>query len=166
MNAIQLNASDIKVEWNRNNLKEVEEAKTLYRKARAENREIVDLVGAPITAFRAYLESFLIKEISLRADQFSMRILDETGDRRLIWNATDPAQVKDAATLFNEYIQKGWKAYMVDDSGKQGRRVYGFDADNQELLFDEKSNREKLAAFVAKESSMRKMTLLPKTRPG
>jgi len=180
-----MNANALKVDWNQNNKKEVEDAKAIYRKARIEHREIIDSKGKPITAFRPFLEGFVIREVQLRPHEFAARIFDETGDRRLIWNAADPEQIKDACKLFNKYIKKGWKAYGTDSLGNRGPRIFKFDYAKLEVVIDDKTTNEKLKAFGEKfekgEKPERKTTkqkllsfvekfkevkVLPKTYPG
>ncbi len=137
----------LRVEWDIRSKAQVEEGKSHYRKARLQGREITDLSGTPIRSFRSDLGGILIREIVLEAG-LGLRILDETGDRRLIWDSKDPDQKKETMKLFNEYLAKGWKAYEVDASGKKGRRIYGFDENAEEIFFDERSAAEKLNAFA------------------
>lgn len=181
-----MNNSQMRVEWDEKNSKQIEEAKTLYRKARQEHRTIVDLDGKIVTQFRPWMKGFMIQEMELSATEFSMRIFDETGDQRLIWNAADPDQVKEAAKIFQDYITKGWKAYAVDHTGKRGKRIIGFSDALEELYFDEtpsaqklekfantfkdfdapeekRNKSEKLADFV---KQFKQIKLLPKTYPG
>jgi hypothetical protein len=157
----------MRIEWDVTNKKEVEEAKSYYRVARQAGRRIVDLEDRPITSFKPALLGIIIKDTELSDSQFAMRIFDKTGDRRLIWDSKDPKQIKEAAKLFNEYLDKGWKAYAVDEKGKRAQRIYGFDAVTEELFFDEqkKSLKEKLSSFVAT-FKVKEMKLLPKTHPG
>lgn len=158
-----MNASAMRIEWDSTCKKEIEEAKTLYRQAKLAGREVVDLEGRAIESFRSYFKGMIIKEIALLPTEFAMRIFDETGDRRLIWNATDPAQVKDAATLFDEYVKKGWKAYAIRDDGSRGRRIREFDAVKQELVVDDESTNDKLKAFSDKVKAEVKDAPPPKT---
>jgi hypothetical protein len=127
------------IEWDDTDKREVENAKEHYRNARSAGRIITDLDGNIITHFRPSLCGFIIKEKELKENEFAVRVLDETGDRRLIWDAADPFQIREAATLFKDYIKRGWRAYAVDDSGKSRRRIHDFDLEKQEILFEEKS---------------------------
>jgi hypothetical protein len=182
-----MNSNAMRIEWDESSLKEIEEAKDLYRKAKSEGRLIETLDGQPVESFRPWLKGIVIREVQLQPTEFAVRILDETGDRRLIWNAADPEQVKEASDIFKKYLEKGWKAYMIDHSGKRGRRIYGFDSETQEVFFDEKSALEKLTSFATKIKSeapakkteksnsakladfvktFKNVALLPKTYPG
>lgn len=156
----------MRVDWSRLNKKETEEAKEHYRSARRQNRTILNTHGQPIDSFKADLETFIIAETQLDSDQFALHVLDESGDRRLIWRLSDPDEIKEAQEIFNQYIQKGWKAYGVNDDGSRSRRIREFDATSEELVFDDKSGgtvREKFQSFVGK---FREVKMLPRTRPG
>jgi len=143
-----MNNSALRIEWDDNDKRQVEEAKTHYRNARKENRLITSLDGEPIAHFKPTLLGFIVKETELKEDEFSVRVFDETGDRRLIWNMKNPDQVKEAAKLFDEYIKKGWRGYTVDDTGRTRLRIHKFDIDTQEVLFEEKSPTEIMADFT------------------
>lgn len=179
-----MNASTLRIEWDENNRKEIEEAKLSYQKARQQNRVITDLKGTPITVFKPELQGFLVQQVELQEGQIAVRILDETGDRRLIWDALDPKQLKEVAGLFTDYLKRGWRAYAVSADGKRKRRIHSFEEDSQEVLFEEislevkldafvkkvetvkpevKTVREQLDAFVAK---FRDVQMVPKTYPG
>jgi len=179
-----MNNSSMIIEWNDSNKKEVEEAKGHYMKARTEGRLITDMEGNAIQHFKPSLLGFTIKETELGDHEFAVRVFDETGDRRIIWNMTDPDQVKEAAKLFDEYMTKGWRAYAVDASGKTRLRIHKFDAEREEVLFEDKSVSEILGAFTeivkneAKPiitkaekianflSSFKNTKLVPRTYPG
>jgi len=179
-----MNNSAIRVEWNDSNLKEIEDAKKIYMDANKSHRKLTLLDGSPMENFRSYYKGFIIKEVELKSTEFSMRIFDETGDRRLIWNMADQDQVKDASELFNEYVGKGWKAYAVDAEGKRGRRIYEWNYESQELLVDDRSVADKIKNFATKfkgdeaprktkreklsnfTDKFKQVKLLPKTFPG
>jgi len=158
-----LNLSALRVEWNPANKKEVQEAKNIYLRARKESRKILSIDGKPVEHFTAHLDGFIVAEIDKSPDTLSIRIFDATGDRRLIWDNNDPLQIREAATLFKEYLGKGWRAYAVDSKGESTRRVYHFDADLMEVYFDEtKTTKDILKDFCASFG----INLQPKTFPG
>jgi len=144
-----LNNSALRIEWDDNDKRQIEEAKTHYRKARSEGRLIVDLEDKAIETFKPNLLAFIIKQKELNEDEFACRIFDETGDRRVIWDMLDPKQVKEAANLFNTYLDKGWRAYTVDDSGLTRRRIHKFDLENEEVVFEEKPITQIISDFVS-----------------
>jgi plasmid stabilization system protein ParE len=173
------------IEWDTADKREVEAAKEYYRKARAEGRTITDLNGDTIFHFRPSSCGFIIKEKELNDAQFAVRVFDESGDRRIIWNMHDPEQLREAAKLFKEYLAKGWRAYAVDETGKSKRRIVEFSSDNEEILFKDiavsdiaanfgdKIQKETEAEIVTKAekianflSSFRNTKLVPRTYPG
>lgn len=145
-----MNNSSLLIEWDTNDKRQIEDAKEYYRKARKEGRIITDLEDNVIEFFKPSLEGIIIKETELKENEFSCRIHDDTGDRRVIWDANDPDQVKDAMTLYNEYIAKGWRCFAVDENGKARRRIHKFDSDKQEVLFEEKPITQILEDFTKK----------------
>lgn len=152
-----MNNSAMRIEWDGNDRKQVEEAKTHYRNARKEGRKITDIGGNNIDNFRPSLLGFIIEETELSENEFAVRVFDETGDRRLIWNLADPDQVKEAANLFKEYIAKGWRAYATDNlTGKIRRRIYEFNPERQEIFFHDKSVEQITKDFIAAVSKEKK----------
>lgn len=163
---------------------DVEEAKRIYQQARAENRRILNNEGKPISSFREALEGFVIDEIELKEGEFTAQFIDKTGDRRLIWNANDPEQVAEAFALFKEYMDKGWKPYAITKDDRKGHKIHSFDPTTEEILFEDKSTKEKLAGFGKKFSDesfsekplrmklkgfsdkFREIKVLPKKYPG
>jgi hypothetical protein len=163
---IQLHSAPIRVEFDLLNKKEIEWAKTQYRKAREEKRIIQNENYQNISSFREALGCFLIKEIEVSDDQVSGRIYDETGDRRIIWDFKNPKEIGDAEKLFKEYvINKGYRAYGIDRSGKKDKtkRIYDFNAYLEEIVIDEINVKLKLQDFVRAFSEIQ---MLPRTRPG
>ena len=160
----QLHTANLRVDWDILNKKEIEDAKKYYQKARTEKRLITKDDGQVLTCFNASLGTFLIKETELSESQFEMRIFDETGDRRLIWDSSDAGQIKDAAKEFETYVAKGWRAYAIGLKGKPNQRIYKFDPEKEEIYFDESGSlKEKLSKFI---TSFKEVKMIPKTRPG
>jgi hypothetical protein len=161
---MQLHQSKIEVSFNPNVLKQVDEAKKKYIQARGQERIITDFQGNRLDRFPASTGGFVIGECALRDDQFAFRIFDETGDRRIIWNASDPSQIREAQREFDKYLKKGWKPYAINRDGSVGKRIHGFDAEAEEIIFDEKGGvREKLKGFAAK---FKEVKMMPRTYPG
>ncbi len=161
----ELSNHTMRIDWDRNDRGQTEDAKTYYRQARLVGRRITNADGQDVTAFRSDLETIVICETALQDNQFAMHILDETGDRRLIWRADRPEEVQEAAELFDKYVKKGWKPYGIRADGTKSRRVRHFNPISQEIFFEEKpeSIGTKLKDFV---SSFKEVRMLPKTTPG
>jgi hypothetical protein len=143
--------SRILLDWDRRSRKQIEEAKEVYRQARREGRLILDRDENPVTAFRSDHETLIIAETELDAEQFAIHVLDKTGDRRLIWNSNRPEEVDEAKKLFEEYVKKGWKAYGVRKDGSKSFRVRAFNAESEEVYFDDKKESvgTKFKDFIA-----------------
>jgi hypothetical protein len=147
-----LNGSALRVEWDDDNKKEIEEAKRVYQKAKTQGRRIVlaDDESKVVEFFRPTLKGFVVKETELLDGQFSFRIIDDTGDRRLVWDLREQAQVLEASKLFSEYLDKGWRAYAIDAEGNKRRRIRSFNAEKEEILFEELTSSEILTNFADK----------------
>lgn len=63
-----------------------------------------------------------------------MRILDESGDSRLLWDRRKPDEVKEAFAKFKELTGKGYKGFLVRSDGSKGSRLDEFDALLGEIL--------------------------------
>jgi len=166
---MELVSDRMRVEWDTKNQKQTEKYKDFYRKALGAGRKILSpgdgktLLGS----FREVLEhgGFLVGEPELTESQFAMRLFNETGDTRLIWDSGRPKEVQEAARLFEEYLAKGWRAYAIDPKGnKTSRRIYGFSSTLEEVFIDDtKTTKERLSTFV---KSFKEIKMTPKTYPG
>jgi hypothetical protein len=159
-----ISTNSFRVEWDDKNKREVEEAKKIYQAAKSEGRQIRSLEdNSLITVFRPCLLGFLISDLELQDEQFSFRIIDDTGDRRLVWELTDAQQVLEASEIFNTYIDKGWRAYAVDALGNKRLRIRNFDAKREEILFEEIKVPKLLDEFVSKFASNSNVENVTKT---
>lgn len=147
------------VEWDDSSLKQIEEAKKLYQQARREHRKITTIGGEIIEGFRANLLAFRIESPELSDTQFSVRLVNDTGDELLIWDSKVKDEIGEAARVFAEYLEKGWKAYAVSPEGALGQRIVRFDASLEEVSFADKRTL-KLEAFV---KTFKQVQVLPKT---
>lgn len=80
-------------------------------------------------------------------------ILSGSGDDRLIWDAADPAQVKEAIEKFDEMIEQGYTAFLIDRKGKStriGREDWAKRKTRQaeEILFKEPKEVKMVAPVV------------------
>lgn len=72
---------------------------------------------------------------ALNGSQFVFRVLSENGDDRLVWDRRSTQQVAEARQTFKEYIDKGYKAYVVRRcGGKLGVEVESFDEVYEEVV--------------------------------
>jgi len=159
-----MHAMQLRVEFDPNNRKQVHEAKKKYLQARDQGRAILRADNnAPVGSFREITDGFLVAEVEVRYHELAMHFIDDTGDQRIIWDLRDKKQVVEAAVKFNEYVAMGWKPYAIDRDGKRGRRIYSFDAVKEEIIFEDKTTREKLSKFASK---FKEIKVLPRTYPG
>jgi hypothetical protein len=63
-----------------------------------------------------------------------MRVLDESGDSRIVWDRRDKNQVKEAFSKFRDFITKGYRAYVVRSDGTRGSRLDEFDPLLEEVM--------------------------------
>lgn len=163
----RLTNNAILFEWDQNNRKEVEQGKALFRQAKYfEKRKVVAIDSEEeLEHFHPNLEGIKVMPSERTATQLAIRIHDETGDQRLIWDSRYPAEIEEASERFYNYIEKGWKAYAVRPDGKNGKRIFHFDPKVEEVYFDEKKESlgMKLKKFI---EDFGEVVMLPKTYPG
>jgi hypothetical protein len=63
-----------------------------------------------------------------------MRVLDENGDSRIVWDRRDKNQVKEAFSKFKDFCVKGYRAYVVRSDGSKGSRLDEFDPLLEEIM--------------------------------
>lgn len=55
-----------------------------------------------------------------------MDVLDSTGHTKHIWDVDKPGEVDAARELYNTLIKKGYKAFYVEENGKEGKKMDSF----------------------------------------
>lgn len=63
-----------------------------------------------------------------------MRILDESGDVRQIWDPANKDETDAARETFNKMKKKGYKAFYVKEKGAKGSLMDEFDADAEKYI--------------------------------
>lgn len=72
--------------------------------------------------------------------EFTFRILSENGDDLLVWDRNDVDQIKEAKKSFDDYLQKGYRAYRVKQlGGSKGSRIESFDDLLEEVIMQKGS---------------------------
>jgi hypothetical protein len=97
-------------------------------------------------------------------DHVLMRVLDDNGDTRLLWNRRNQPEVDEARAKFNEYLTKGYRAYVCRSDGAKGRKVDTFDALLEEVILltsTEATRRDAAQGWRQPEA-----ILVPPTQPG
>lgn len=98
----------------------------------------------PIEELTALLEEHGNPDIRVSA-----AILGKSGDDRLAWDPRDIKQLKEARDKFYELLDKGYMAFLVEEStgeANKSKRVLEFEPDAGEIVF---SFREVVAAAIA-----------------
>lgn len=98
----------------------------------------------------------LLEPKLLNKRQLLMRVMDETGDRRIIWDRNDRRQILEVKKEFEESIARGYKAYVCRMNGSKGRRMDTFDALMEELIISSERDENPRAHGL----------LVPKALPG
>lgn len=63
-------------------------------------------------------------------------VVDSSGDSRIQWDRSNPDQVAAARSRFDELRKKGYLAYTVDASGRQGTVIDQFDPDAGRIIMN------------------------------
>jgi hypothetical protein len=124
---------DRRITWDRARLKEIDEAKTMILKYRRMGYSVLKEDGTEMERFDPSLEEVLIKAQRIMGKK-TLKILNEHGDERLVWDMNNGKEAKEAKKKFLDYINKGYKAYSVDAEGGKNRRIEEFDVDAEEIL--------------------------------
>lgn len=93
-------------------------------------------------------------------DLVCIRILDDTGDTRLVWNRKKIEEISEAREKFNAYLKKGYRAYACRRDGEKGAKVDSFDALQEELIFVKECGSSPAKKVIAQG------ILVPPTTPG
>ena len=62
-----------------------------------------------------------------------MRVMGLSGDDKYIWDADDPASVKEAQTKFDNFKKKGYKIWGIKGQGK-GEPMEHFDKFAEKMI--------------------------------
>jgi hypothetical protein len=126
---------DMRLVWDCRKLKEIDEAKKKYREYRSGGYLILKSDGTPLERFLPSLEEIIIKAKKIgQLGQKVMRILNEKGDERIVWDKDNGPQAKEAKAKFEELLGKKYMAFSVDSAGKKNRQIEEFDVDAEEIL--------------------------------
>jgi hypothetical protein len=63
------------------------------------------------------------------------RILDKTGDTKVIFDKNVPEEVEAAEAQFAALIEKGFKAFLVKKDGTPGRQIKTFNPTAERYIF-------------------------------
>lgn len=123
---------DLRLVWNSTKLKEIDEAKKEYLKYRNQGYIIQKIDGTPLDRFLPYLEELIVK--AHKTCRRVMKILNDKGDERLVWDKENGKQAKEAKVKFEELLAGNYMAFSVDSKGNKNRKITEFDVDAEEIL--------------------------------
>lgn len=63
-----------------------------------------------------------------------MRILDATGDTKIIWDKNNRDEVDNARDTYKKMKDKGYMAYSVKEDGEKKKVVHEFDPEAEKLI--------------------------------
>jgi hypothetical protein len=63
-----------------------------------------------------------------------MRIMDGTGDNKVIWNSNSAVEVEAARDMFDKLIKKGYKAFSVTKDGDKDGMITKFDPSLEKII--------------------------------
>lgn len=63
-----------------------------------------------------------------------MRVMDGSGDTKIIWDSGNPDEVANARRTFDDLLAKRYLAFSVTKLGNKGEQIRKFDADAEKLI--------------------------------
>lgn len=63
-----------------------------------------------------------------------LRVMDRTGDTKIIWDAGKPDEVAAARRTYDDLKKKGYMAYAVKKNGDKGELIHDFDVDAEKII--------------------------------
>lgn len=64
----------------------------------------------------------------------TLSILDQSGDTRIEWDASNPVEVAAARAAFKVAKDKGYLAYKAEEGGGRGEVIRRFDPDAERII--------------------------------
>ncbi len=125
---------DTRIMWDKTHLKQIDQAKTMFMRYKRQGYQFTnESKTAIIERFNPALEEIVVlaKKVTKKHE---MKILNQKGDERIVWDKDDGIEAKQAKERFNQLLKDGWKAYSVDRDGKRNRKIVEFDVDAEEIL--------------------------------
>jgi hypothetical protein len=63
-----------------------------------------------------------------------LRVMDRTGDAKVIWDSTKPDEVAAAKDTYDSLKKKGYMAYAVKKNGDKGELIHEFDQEAEKII--------------------------------
>lgn len=64
----------------------------------------------------------------------TMRVIDQTGDTKIMWDSSKEPEVESARRTFNDLRKKKYTAYAVKKNGDKGEVITEFDPDAEKII--------------------------------
>ena len=161
---LQLNPDEACVElskriiWNHLDPNEDKEAQEKIKKYQEQGFMVHDILE------NKEVKEFVLVPPEMHPETAIMRILDDNGDSRILWNRNNVDEVQEAKDKFEEYKKKGYKAYVCRRDGSKGSKVDTFDVLMEELIMADQHQSEKPSDSISRRNS--EAVLVPPTHPG
>jgi len=120
--------------WDSHNKKQVEEAKQWFVAFKRKGVVIQNAEGKPVQYFRPHYEELVAIADKDVSGNRTLKILCDKGDERVVWDANNGRQAKEAKEKFLDLVKNGYSAYSVDSRGRKNRRIDEFDVEAEEIL--------------------------------
>ncbi|TAK84156.1 MAG: hypothetical protein EPO20_15850 [Betaproteobacteria bacterium] len=62
------------------------------------------------------------------------KVLDPNGHTRTTWDANSPEEVETARRIFDDLMQRGYRAFRMSEAGRGGAQKSAFDSKDRETL--------------------------------
>lgn len=77
-----------------------------------------------------------VLDTDLKPGQSVMAVMNESGDKKTIWNRGDAVEVEAAQKEFEHFRAKGYMAYKVEGKdGHRGEVMHAFDPVAERIIF-------------------------------
>lgn len=63
-----------------------------------------------------------------------LRVMDGTGDTKIIWDSTKKDEVAAAKKTYDDLKKKGYMAYAVKRDGEKGTLIHDFDEEAEKII--------------------------------
>lgn len=63
-----------------------------------------------------------------------LRVIDHTGDSKLVWDADKDAEVQAAREMYDGLKKKGYAAFGVKKDGEKGKILTEFDPEAEKII--------------------------------
>ena len=124
---------DRRIMWDKTHLKQIDQAKKEYLKWKRKGYVItLEDKMTVIERFNPAFEEIVV--LTRKVTKHVMKILNQEGDERIVWDKENGMEAKQAKERFLKLLKDGWLAYSVDRDGNKNRKITEFDVDAEEIL--------------------------------